>query len=126
MLTAELQIGSEFQPQVQRATALIDRGITQAMAIAAMEAANDARRRAPYKTGTLRRSIQVIELGPKQVAVGSELPYAARVEFGFAGADSLGRVYSQAAQPYLRPAIEETRRRVEQIFREEVKRVLGS
>lgn len=125
MLTVEVEIGQEFRSSIARAEQAVERAITDAMQIAAMEAANEARRRAPYKTGTLRRSIEVKEMGPRQVAVCSELPYAARIEFGFAGRDSLGRLYNQPAKPYLRPAIEETRQRMAQVFAEEVRRALG-
>jgi hypothetical protein len=38
---------------------------------------------------------------------GTNVEYARRIEYGFQGADSLGRNYSQAAQPYLRPAVDE-------------------
>jgi HK97 gp10 family phage protein len=125
MLTVEVEIGQEFRSSIARAEQAVERAITDAMSIAAMEAANEARRRAPYKTGTLRRSIEVKEMGPRQVAVGSGQPYAARIEFGFAGRDSLGRLYNQPAKPYLRPAIEETRQRMAQVFAEEVRRALG-
>lgn len=125
MLTVDLEIGQAFPASIARAEQAVERAITDAMQIAAMEAANEARRRAPYKTGTLRRSIEVIEQGPRQVAVGSRQPYAARIEFGFAGRDRLGRLYNQPAQPYLRPAIEETRTRMTQVFAEEVRRALG-
>lgn len=125
MLTVDVEIGQEFRSSIARAEQAVDRAITDAMQIAAMEAANAARQRAPYKTGTLRRSIEVIEQGPRQVAVGSRQPYAARIEFGFAGRDRLGRLYNQPAKPYLRPAIEETRQRMAQVFAEEVRRALG-
>lgn len=36
-------------------------------------------------------------------------PYARRLELGFFGVDSLGRRYSQAARPYLRPALLESK-----------------
>lgn len=41
--------------------------------------------------------------------IGTDLEYAARIEFGFTGPDSLGRVYNQPAQPYLRPAFDTKR-----------------
>src|SRR5262245_5060695 len=69
----------------------------------------DARRRAPMRSGDLRGSIQPRKVGLGWVVV-TESPYAARIEFGFHGADSLGRHYSQAAQPYLTPAAEAQRR----------------
>jgi hypothetical protein len=68
--------------------------------------ANDAKGRAAYKSGTLRRSIEPQERGPGDVVVGSSVPYARRIEYGFMQADRLGRRYNQAAQPYLRPAFD--------------------
>lgn len=80
---------------------------------------NDARRRGPYAnpkpdnelTGTLRRSIhtevETTAPGRAEATVGTDLVYAARVEFGFEGKDSLGRMYHQAPKPYLRPALDE-------------------
>lgn len=74
---------------------------------------NSARPKAAYRTGTLRRSIRtqtVRDSATKVTAyVGSDVPYARRIELGFTGADSLGRYYSQAARPYLRPALDENR-----------------
>lgn len=83
---------------------------------------NAAKSKAPYLTGTLRRSIHIGGHtgqagdfagndiggnGPREILVGTNVPYARRIEYGFSGADSLGRVYHQAAQPYLRPAMTE-------------------
>lgn len=81
---------------------------------------NQAKRDVPVDTGTLRRSIAVLSQssdGPKaEVAIGSDAPYAARIEFGFVGTDSLGRRYNQAGQPYLTPAIEQTKDAVAREF----------
>lgn len=83
-----------------------------------------------YITGTLHRSLHVgghTDLSPDfnpgegysdiggeevgadraQVEAGTNLVYGPRVEHGFSGADSLGRVYNQPAKPYLRPAFDE-------------------
>jgi len=68
--------------------------------------ANDAKARAAYKSGTLRRSIEPQERGPGDVVVGSSVPYARRIEYGFMQADRLGRRFNQSARPYLRPAFE--------------------
>lgn len=71
---------------------------------------NDAKRMAPYRTGTLRRSIHVeVEAGQgkAEATVGTDVPYAARLEFGFDGKDKLGREYHQPPRPYLRPALDE-------------------
>lgn len=75
-----------------------------------------ARPLAPVETGALRDSIQVAEVDTgahvADVTVVADVDYSARIEFGFFGPDSLGRVYHQPAQPYLRPAIAATRRMV--------------
>jgi phage gpG-like protein len=64
----------------------------------------------PFKdTGTLGRSIQVDDSKAKgkkpSVRVGTSLVYAARLEFGFVGADSRGRVFNQGARPYMRDSL---------------------
>lgn len=50
--------------------------------------------------------------------VGSNMPYARRLELGFVGMDKAGRRYNQAARPYLRPSLAETA--------DQVKRILGA
>ena len=61
------------------------------------------------RTGDYRRSITVeFSEGPEgfTAVVGSNAPQAARLEFGFHGADSLGRVYNQPPFPHFGPAIQ--------------------
>lgn len=74
---------------------------------------NSAINTAPLLTGTLRRSIHTEIVAQTdtyaEAATGTDVEYAARIEFGFNGADSLGREYHQAAQPYMRPAYETMR-----------------
>lgn len=62
-------------------------------------------------TGRYRASweAQVTGAGPVVVAeVGTTAPQARRLEYGFAGADSLGRIYHQPPFPHLGPAAHET------------------
>jgi HK97 gp10 family phage protein len=90
--------------------------------------ANKAKALSPYLTGNNRRGIHVggeggaggleggttgTDIGGQeftetsaQILVGTNVEYARRLELGFAGADSLGRMFNQPAQPYLRPALE--------------------
>lgn len=103
------------------------RGVTaeRALIAGALVVQNDAKRKAPYLTGTLRRSIHIgghtdlagnfagKDIGHGKldglkttVLIGTDLEYAARQEFGFSGADSLGRHYHQPPHPYLRPALD--------------------
>lgn len=124
--------------------AFVGQKLELALAAGALLVANDAKRNAPIVTGTLRRSIHIgghTELTPDftsgegyddiggnvvgpagaTLLVGTDLAYAARIEFGFMGADSLGRTFHQAAQPYLRPAWDANLGRLE----ETVSAVLG-
>ena len=71
---------------------------------------NQAKQNAPVVTGTLRRSLhhETADTSPTAAAIdiGTDLVYARRVEYGFSGRDSLGRLYNQAPNPYLHSASE--------------------
>ena len=95
-----------------------------ALKLTANEYKNDVQAIAPYDTGTLRRSIHVepvsgiIRDGQNRayVVVGTDLPYARRLEFGFVGADRLGRVYNQAPRPYFRPPLDSNFEKYKNIY----------
>ena len=56
---------------------------------------------------------QPLEKADKRtLKVGTSVVYAARVEFGFDGQDSLGRTYNQPAKPYLRTIFETKRKQI--------------
>jgi HK97 gp10 family phage protein len=102
------------QRLAKMAAALQGTAQLHALEAAALIVQNDAKRRAPVLTSTLSRSIhmQTISGSPADaaVAVGTDVPYARRIEFGFMNmTDSLGRLFHQPAQPYLRPALDENR-----------------
>ena len=80
----------------------------------------DAKTRVPVRTGRLRNSIHSA-VNDMTVDLYATEPYAARIEYGFHGADSRGRVYHQAGRPYLVPALE---REKAQLI-ERIKRVFG-
>lgn len=54
-----------------------------------------------HKSGDLMASIDSFVSGPDEVTLHADLAYAARQQFGFSGADSLGRSVSHPARPYL-------------------------
>jgi hypothetical protein len=56
------------------------------------------------------------EAGPYAAFVGPTMIYARRIELGFSGPDSLGRVYHQPPRPYVRPAYEEMLPRIRPFF----------
>lgn len=61
-------------------------------------------------TGDYRRSIHAERVGSGAnfaVAVGTNKPQGRRLEFGFVGRDSLGRLFNQPPYPHFGPAIDE-------------------
>lgn len=58
-------------------------------------------------TGNLASSIVMDVLDFQTIEITVNVPYARRREFGFVGADALGRVYADEPEPYLQPAIDE-------------------
>lgn len=109
--------------------------LANATKAAALPVLNQIRRtendggRTPYKSGTLRRSfaMQVTTRTPTRcvVQIGTNVPYARRLEYGFVGPDALGRVYNQPAHPYIRPAMDENRGAVRREFRAAMLAILG-
>lgn len=70
-------------------------------------------------TGALRQSIKTSVEGEGKTVigkVGSDLPYAARLEFGFRDTDSLGRRYNMAPRPWLRPSFEKSLGKIKSIL----------
>lgn len=63
------------------------------------------------QTGDYRRSIGLVMTtyqGAPAAIIGSSAPQARRLEYGFVGSDSLGRVYNQPPFPHFEPDIEKT------------------
>lgn len=113
-ITGDKKLASQF-----RSLSAATRGhmLGRAATAGAQLISNDAKQRVHKVTGTLARSIHVgtPEAGGDsvEVKVGTDVEYARREELGFAGADSLGRVYNQPPHPYLRPALESQKGAVE-------------
>lgn len=77
----------------------------RAVMMAAMAYQGDVQKIAPVDTGQYRSSIRV-DLLPgirPSAGIGSPMPQTRRLEYGFVGEDSLGRVYNQAPRPHWRP-----------------------
>ena len=99
----------EFEAALAAMLARVRVGARRAAEDAAHIVEGAAEGRVPVKTGTLRRSIRsfVSRDDPAEVgySVAPTVVYARRIELGFQGPDSLGRVYHQAPRPYLKPAV---------------------
>jgi HK97 gp10 family phage protein len=68
-----------------------------------------AKQLCPVRSGRLRDSITVTGNGTDSVTVGSDLPYAAAVEFGHVEKLKDGGEKQIPAQPFLIPAFEEVK-----------------
>lgn len=137
MFTAVVKGDAQVRRKLDSLGNALARGpiIENALRAAALIAMNAAKQKALVLTGNLRRSIHVAGWGdgfelptdgdtlPKPpgrnvVAVGTNVIYAKRIEFGFAGADSKGRRYHQPATPFLRPALDENQAEMHREFSE--------
>ena len=116
--------------------------VNQAMEQACILVENEAKIKCPVDNGLLRNSItHYIEDNPNELVgvVGTNVEYAPYVEFGTGFYSSLGNgrqdrwkykdakgewhsTIGQHPQPYLQPALEENRRKIEKMFKEQVKK----
>lgn len=71
-------------------------------------------------TGNLVDHITYGPAGVLKSEVVVDVPYAKRLEFGFHGADSLGRVYNNAPEPYAEPALLESTNEILLIVRNSI------
>jgi len=120
---------SGFEAALSRVVHQADAGTKRAIARAAAAVEGLAKEKASgppgpeVETGTLRRGIRhnpVHRIGLGwQTEVGPTVIYSRRIDLGFVGADSLGRIYNQPAKPYFTPAWDSSVRRLPQIYAEE-------
>lgn len=116
--------------------------VNQAMEQTCILVENEAKIKCPVDNGLLRNSItHYIEDNPNELVgvVGTNVEYAPYVEFGTGIYSSLGNgrqdrwkykdakgewhsTIGQHPQPYLQPALEENRRKIEKMFKEQIKK----
>ena len=84
-----------------------------AIKLAANEYKGDVQAITPHLTGTLRRSIHVEMVSDNTALVGSNLEYAAPVEYG---------TRYRAPKPYFRPPLDLNKAKYRRIFLEEMSR----
>lgn len=68
--------------------------------------------KAPVLTGAYKGSLRCERIGDHTIGCGSPQPYMMRLEYGFVGTDSAGRVHNQAAQPHWRPVFDAEKDRI--------------
>ncbi len=96
---------------------------------AAIPIESQAKRTAPFVSGQLKRDIHTEAKKTSTGAVAlignsGAVPYARRQEFGFSGADSLGRVFNDPGRPYLRPALRSQRKQAASAARKAIKSLI--
>lgn len=67
-------------------------------------------------TGALAGNISATPKSATEVDIVVDVPYAWRMEEGFVGADSLGRVYNEQGKPYAMPALTDHQDAITQIM----------
>jgi hypothetical protein len=67
-------------------------------------------------TGALADSISATPKNAMEIDIIVNVPYAWRMEAGFSGADSLGRVYNEQGKPYAMPALTDNQDAIIQIM----------
>ncbi|OGO04002.1 MAG: hypothetical protein A2Y91_03490 [Chloroflexi bacterium RBG_13_54_8] len=136
-MTNELQGMDEFRRNLAKLGDKMADGLEAAVLVGAMLIRNDAVPRAPFLTGTLRRSIhtETIEKSAEQVvvSVGTDVIYAAIQEFGgLIEAKNAPNLVFQSPKgvwhsvksvqipphPYLRPALDENKDRAQEEIKE--------
>lgn len=123
---AEIKGMSELKAAFKELGPRFGKNAVVGVTLAAQSYKNDVQAGSPYKTGTLRRSIHATPPedsgGAVVVYVGTDLPYARRLEYGFADTDSRGRTFNQPARPYFRPPLDQNRDKYLKIMTEQLTR----
>jgi|SRR5579864_4785470 len=127
---------SEFSAALSRITAQADAGSKRAIARGAAEVEKVAKENASgapgpeVVTGTLRRGVRHttvhrVGLVGWQSEVGPTVIYSRRIDLGFIGADSLGRIYKQQPRPFFTSAWASVVSRLPRIYAEEWAKALS-
>lgn len=92
----------------EKVIAAVKAGVDETMAAAVIEAKQNHEFK--NRTVVLEGSIGIAQPAKEEAGIvtgiwgSQDVAYALRIEFGFKGADSRGRVYDQRAYPFLRPS----------------------
>ena len=105
---------TEFKWEGDKAIKAIEGAINKALIKSALLVEGEAKNLAPVDTGRLRHSI-THEVEDQEAQVGTNVEYAAYVEFGTS---------KQTPQPYLHPALEQDKENIRKIFKEEISKAI--
>ena len=115
--------------QIKVAIDKITAGAIKGVELASLNIEADVKRTSPIDIGTYRNSVHttpaVVTDTSISVEIGSAMPYACRLEWGFMDIDSLGRMYNQAPRPHWRPAFDNNKEKTKQIIAQEIRKEKG-
>lgn len=114
---------------------VIRQAIARALPVAAQIVRGKAIGNAPYKTGTLRRSI-ITDVNPNRAKIGTNLDYARIQEFGgtirpkkkkmlafkIGGKWVFAKKVTLPARPYLVPALFSSEEQIKRVFKAEIEK----
>lgn len=116
--------------QIKVAIDKITAGAVRGVELASLKIEADVKRTAPVDQGTYRDLLHAsvpaaVTETSISVEIGSAMPYACRLEWGFSGTDSLGRSYNQAPRPHWRPAFDNNKQTAKEIIAQEIRKEKG-
>jgi hypothetical protein len=104
-------------------------GVIKGVELGALMIQSEVQRNAPVDTGQYRAGIHTtpseITEDSITVSIGSPMPQACRLEFGYVGPDTLGRTFSQPPRPHWRPAFDNSVQKVTDIITQEIRKEKG-
>jgi HK97 gp10 family phage protein len=111
-LKIEIKGVKELQAKFKQIDSELQMAVLEGLKAGGQIVVTTAKGRVSVKTGNLQSKIMeqssFIQNSEARVTVGvKNVPYAARIEYGYTGPDSLGRTFHQKARPYLRNSLDE-------------------
>lgn len=127
--TVKIEGIKELQATFKQLDNELQNALSEAVSAGAAVVERDAKMRVVRVTGNLANSIKELQQiksgGRVESQVGSDMEYAARIEFGYTGPDKLGRIFHQGAQPYLRPALDENKAEIQAAFEKKIQQIIA-
>jgi HK97 gp10 family phage protein len=101
-----------FKTDAEKIAASLQKNERAAVMAGGMAYQRDVQRIAPVDTGQYRASIRTDageDMFRPVALIGTPMPQACRLEYGFFGPDKLGRVYNQKPRPHWRPPFDQNK-----------------
>ena len=117
--TFDVSAFSQFGRDIEKIAQGIQKNERAAVRAAGQAYQHDVQKLAPVDTGQYRASIRTDpgeDAGRPVSLIGTPMPQACRLEYGFIGPDKLGRVYHQSPRPHWRPPFDQNKEHYKDIM----------